>query len=85
VTAQTTPAPSPSTASLLPLRFPRTPRITLPHPGIVASLLDMQRAGYPVAKTDCDECLNTGRYVVGVYGGHVEYAYGCPECGREGE
>jgi hypothetical protein len=33
---------------------------------------------------DCGECLNTGRYVVGVYGGHVEYAYGCPECGREG-
>jgi hypothetical protein len=31
---------------------------------------------------DCDECLNTGRVVEGVYGGKVVYVSGCPECGR---
>jgi hypothetical protein len=81
----TTPAPSPSTASLLPLRFPRVPRVTLPHPAIVATLVDMARAGYPTATPDCPDCDNTGLVVEGVYGGKVVYVSGCPECGREGQ
>jgi hypothetical protein len=90
-TAVTTPAPSPSTASLLPLRPARTPRITLPHPGIVATLVGMARAGYPTTNVvascdpDCDECLDTGRAVSGVYGGKVCFTKSCPECGRESE
>jgi hypothetical protein len=72
---KTTPAPHNVPADAFPLAPGRLP--------LDASILPPARVA--TCLPDCDECLNTGRYVVGVYGGHVEYAYGCPECGREGE
>jgi hypothetical protein len=45
----TLPASSIPAADPVFIRAPRLPRITLPHPAIVSTLVTLARAGFPVA------------------------------------